>query len=133
MLHLFSFLLDDQRIPGVLLLPDLQLERVLRIHDVSQVLLLVLQFQPQYFFPLAVVLLEVADFLVALCGEVHGDGFVEVGLGHFVESFLQLAHGLVEGDCSELERLVFRLYFYLVEVLLEVEALDGLPVHAPQL
>ena len=103
-LHLFSFLLNYQRIPGVLLLPDLQLERVLRIHDVSQVLLLVLQFQPQSLFPLAVVLLEVAYLLAALCGEVHGDGFVEVGLGHFVESFLQLAHGLVEGDCFEFER-----------------------------
>lgn len=132
-LHLLSFFLNYQRVPGVLLLPNLQLEGVLRIHDVAQVLFLVLEFQSQYFFALAVVFLEVADFLAALGGEVHGDGFVEVGLGHFVESFLQLGHGLVEGGCFEFERLVFGLYFDLVEVLLEVEAFDGLPVHVPQL
>ncbi len=66
----------------MLLLTDLQLHIVGSLHDGFQILLLVLQLHPQDLLTLPVMLLKVADLLIALGTEVNSDGLVEVRVSH---------------------------------------------------
>ena len=71
--------------------------------------------------------------LMAFGSEVYGDVLVEVGVGHFCQLFLEFAQGLIEGDSFQFETLVFRLYLQFIEGLVEIEILDQVAVHVPQL
>jgi hypothetical protein len=46
---------------------------------------------------------------VALGAEVHGDGLVEVRVGHLPQLLLQLPHGLIEGHALQLQALMLGL------------------------
>lgn len=115
---LFPPLLHDQMMQFMFLFSNGQLILILRLYDIPQIFLLLLQLQPQQLLPPLVVLFKVAQLLLALSPKMHSDTLIKLWFRHLIQPLLQPVHSLLEGDPLQPLHLLARIDLHLLKMLI---------------